>query len=324
LIERLTARLGPLRPDVVIGAGDDVAVIEIEPGRLQLATCDVQVAGEHFLPGRCDPRRLGRKVAAINLSDIAAAGGWPTHFLCSLVLPPETEVEFLDSLYDGLVEEATKWQADLVGGNISRGKQMVIELTLLGEAAKSDLLRRDGARAGEQVAVTGRLGSAAAGLALSRRPESRVTPTVGNEVLAAFETPTPRLAESRVLVETGGVGATIDVSDGLAADLGHLYRASGVGVHIEAAKLPVARATREVARSQGVDPLGWVLGGGEDYELLFTAPPARMEVLIESVVSQTGTPVTVIGEVVSEDLGRELVLPDGTRRPLEASGWRHF
>ena len=324
LIERLTARLGPLRPDVVIGAGDDVAVIEIEPGRLQLATCDVQVAGEHFLPERCDPRRLGRKVAAINLSDIAAAGGWPTHFLCSLVLPPETEIEFLDGLYDGLVEEAAKWRADLVGGNVSRGKQMVIDLTLLGEVAKADLFRRDGASAGEQVAVTGQLGAAAAGLELTRRPESTVTPTVSKEVLAAFETPTPRLAESRSLVDTGGVRAAIDVSDGLAADLGHLCDASGVGVRIDAATLPVAEATREVARSAGVDPFGWVIGGGEDYELLFTAPPDRMEALIESVVSKTGTPVTVIGEVLPADRGRELVLPDGSRQTLESSGWRHF
>ena len=196
---------------------------------------------------------------------------------------------------------------------------------LVGEAVTTvDLFRRDGASAGEQVAVTGQLGAAAAGLELTRRPESTVTPTASKEVLAAFETPTPRLAESRSLVDTGGVRAAIDVSDGLAADLGHLCDASGVGVRIDAATLPVAEATREVARSAGVDPFGWVIGGGEDYELLFTAPPDRMEALIESVVSKTGTPVTVIGEVLPADRGRELVLPDGSRQTLESSGWRHF
>jgi len=324
LIDRLTARLGPLRADVVLGVGDDVAAIETAPGRLQLATCDVQVAGEHFLPGRCDPRRLGRKVAAISLSDIAAAGGWPTHFLCSLVLPPETEIEFLDGLYDGLVEEASKWQADLVGGNVSRGKQLVIDLTLLGEVARADLFRRHGASVGDHVAVTGQLGSAAAGLALTRRPELRVSSTIGKEVLAAFETPTPRLDEARAMVETGGVRAVIDVSDGLAADLGHLCDASHVGVHIDVAKLPVSEATRAVARSAGVDSFDWVIGGGEDYELIFTAPPVLMGALVESVAAKTGTPVTVIGEVVPADRGRELVLPDGSRQPLESSGWRHF
>jgi thiamine-monophosphate kinase len=324
LIDRLAARLGPLRRDVVIGVGDDVAAVEIGPGRLQLMTCDVQVAGSHFHPDRCDPRRLGRKVAAISLSDIAAAGGWPTHFLCSLVLPAETKLEFLDGLYDGLVEEASKWQADVIGGNISRGAQMVIDVTLLGEVAREDLLRRDGARTGEQVAVTGDLGAAAAGLALSRHPGLRVAPATRDQVLEAFESPTPRLAEARVLTETGGVRAAIDVSDGLAADVGHLCDASDVGVRIDATRLPVAAATREVAQSADVDPSDWVVGGGEDYELLFTAAPDRMEALVQAVVSATGTPVTVIGEIVAADRGRELVMHDGTETSLDRSGWSHF
>jgi thiamine-monophosphate kinase len=147
-----------------------VAAIEIGPDRLLLLTCDVQVGGSHFLPDRCDPRRLGRKVAAINLSDIAAAGGQPRHFLCSLVLPADTDVGFLEALYDGLAEEASRWDADIVGGNVSRGTQLVIDLTLLGEVARDAMLCRSGAMPGEQVAVTGRLGAAAAGLWLSLHP----------------------------------------------------------------------------------------------------------------------------------------------------------
>lgn len=324
LIDRLAARLGPPRPDVVVGVGDDVAAIEIGPGRLQLVTCDAQVGGTHFRPDRCDPRRLGRKVAAISLSDIAAAGGRPTHFLCSLVLPPETELEFLDELYDGLVEEASRWNADVVGGNISRGQQLVIELTLLGEVARADMLRRNGANPGEQLGVTGRLGAAAAGLQLTLHPELQVAPSARALALDAFEVPTPRLAEARVLVETGGVGAAIDVSDGLAADLGHLCDESGVGVRIDAARVPVAEAAEEVARAMGADPFDWAVGGGEDYELLFTAPPDRMDRLVESVVAATGTPVTVIGEIVPVDHGRKLAAPDGTRRRLDPAGWSHF
>lgn len=324
LIDRLAARLGPPRRDVVIGIGDDVAAIEIQPGRLQLMTCDVQVAGVHFRSDRCDPRRLGRKVAAINLSDIASAGGWPTHFLCSLILPAETELEFLEGLYDGLVEEASKWEADVIGGNVSRGAQMVIDVTLLGEVSEQDLLRRDRASVGEQVAVTGHLGSAAAGLALTRNPDLRVAASVREQALMAFETPTPRLAEARVLRQTGGAHAAIDVSDGLAADVGHLCDASGVGVRIDVAKLPVAEATSEVANRAGADPLTWAIEGGEDYELVFTAPPERTHALVDSVVSATGTPVTVIGEIVAKDRGRELTMPDGTPRLLDASGWNHF
>jgi thiamine-monophosphate kinase len=324
LIDRLAARLGPLRPDVVVGVGDDVAAMEIAPGRLQLVTCDVQVGGSHFLPGRCDPRRLGRKVAAINLSDIAAAGGQPTHFLCSLVLPPETGLDFLDALYDGLVEEASKWKADVVGGNVSRGQQMVIDLTLLGEVARADMLRRNGASAGELVAVTGQLGAAAAGLQLTLHPEIQVAPLARGRALDAFEVPTPRLTEGRVLVETGGVSAAIDVSDGLAADLSHLCDESGVGVRIDAVDVPVDEAAQAVARATGADPFTWAVGGGEDYELVFVAPPDRMDHLVDAVVSTTGTPVTVIGEIVTADRGRELAGPDGTRTKLKPEGWSHF
>jgi thiamine-monophosphate kinase len=324
LIERLAARLGPLGSDVVLGIGDDVAAIEIGPDRLLLLTCDVQVGGSHFLPDRCDPRRLGRKVAAINLSDIAAAGGQPRHFLCSLVLPADTDVGFLEALYDGLAEEASRWDADIVGGNVSRGTQLVIDLTLLGEVARDAMLCRSGATPGEQVAVTGRLGAAAAGLWLSLHPESKTDPSIRKLALDAFEVPTPRLVEARTLVRTGGVGAVIDVSDGLAADLGHVCDSSRVGVRIDAGTIPVSDAAAGVARAAGLDPFDWALAGGEDYELIFTAPGEQMERLIAAVLSTADTPVTVIGEIVEESRGRELVLDGGSSRRLDPEGWSHF
>ena len=327
LIARLARRLGPLRPDVRVGVGDDVAVVEVAPGRMLLATCDVQVAGVHFLPDRVDPRRLGRRCAAVNLSDIAAMGGRPTHFLVSLALPPDTEVEFLEALYDGLVEEAARFGADVVGGNVSRSACLQVDLTLLGEAEASHIHRRSGARPGDRVLVTGSLGAAAAGLAVLRRPELGVPEPARRRVLDAYETPTPRLAESQALVQAGGATAMIDVSDGLVQDLGHLCEASGVGVRLYAARLPVDEATREVARAAGEDPLRWAMGGGEDYELLFTAPPERAARLAEAIEQATRTPVSVIGEVLPQAAGRRLVLPDGREvelAPAAAGGWQHF
>ena len=167
LIDRLARRLPAARGDVVVGVGDDVAVFRAAGERVILATCDCQVAGRHFLVDAVDPFRLGRKCAAINLSDIASVGGMPTHFLVSLILPGELEIAFLDRLYEGLAEEAVRFGADVVGGNVSGGESLAIDLTLLGEARSSEVIRRDGARPGDQLWVVGELGAAAAGLALT-------------------------------------------------------------------------------------------------------------------------------------------------------------
>ncbi len=296
LIDRLAARVPAKRADVVLGIGDDVAAIELARDRLLLVTCDVQVGGVHFLPQRCDPYRLGRKAAAINISDIAAAGGRPTHFVSSLVLPGETEVAFVERLYDGLADEAKRCGADLVGGNVSRGDSLVVDLTLLGVTTRENLLRRSGARVGDRVIVTGRLGAAAAGLELTRRPDLVVDAAARESAFDAFETPRPRLAESRALVEAGGVHAAIDISDGLAADLGHLCDASRVGVAIDPQAIPVAAAAREVARAAGRRVLDWALGGGEDYELILTAGADRAAELVAIVSAATGTLATISTE----------------------------
>jgi thiamine-monophosphate kinase len=324
LIERLTARLGAVRPDVVVGIGDDVAAVRGGADRLLLATCDVQVAGTHFLPERCDPHRLGRKAAAINLSDIASAGGAPTHFLASLVLPGECEVAFLEALYDGLVAEARRFGADVIGGNVSRGTQLTLDLTLLGEVAPQELLRRDGARPGDALLVTGTLGLAASGLHLTMHPGDEPDESARRRALDAFETPAARVDEARLLAAERCVTAMIDVSDGLAADLCHLCEASGVGVQVATARLPVDEATRCVAGLAGKDPIDWAIGGGEDYELLFTAPTGRAESLAASVAAETGTAVHVIGEIVEAGEGRRLLADDGRSLALESEGWRHF
>jgi thiamine-monophosphate kinase len=324
LIDRLVGRLGPSRADMIVGVGDDVAVFQCTADRLLLATCDSQVAGTHFSPESCDPFRLGRKAAAINLSDIASAGGKPQHFLSSLVIPPALQVSFLEALYDGLAAEAGRWDVDVAGGNVSRGESLVVDLTLLGEVAPAELLRRDGAAAGDLVLVTGELGAAAAGLRLTRDGTLKVPREVRADALRAFETPTPRLGEGRALAREGGVSAMIDISDGLAADLWHLCDAGDVGVRLLAPQIPVAESAREVARASGADALEWALAGGEDYELLFTAPAARANALIDAVRIATSTPVTVIGKVVAAGQGRNLVTDDGVARPLVKGGWRHF
>ena len=325
LIDRLLRRLPALRPDVRVGPGDDVAAIDPGSGPWLLATTDAQVAGVHFLLERTDPRRLGQRAAAVNLSDIAAAGGRPTHFLVSLVVPPATEVSFLDALYDGLAEECARHDVDVIGGNVSSGPVLIVDLTLFGEVEAGAMLRRDGARVGDSVLVTGELGAAAAGLALTLAPElhAKLAAEDVERALQALELPVPRVREGQALVRTGGATAAIDTSDGLAADLAHLCDRSGVGVRIDAAALPIARPASELARVLARDPVDSALAGGEDYELLFTASPDRVAALVEALRG-CGTSVTVIGTIIESSAGRSLRSASGEERALGRTGYVHF
>ncbi|MFQ6058852.1 MAG: thiamine-phosphate kinase [Anaerolineae bacterium] len=336
LIDRISRALPPLGPDVVVGVGDDVAVLcpprsprrrgEAGGGeRLLLATCDIQLEGAHFLRDRITPYQLGRRALAINLSDIAAMGGTPTYALISLGLPSETEVAYVDALYAGLRAEAERAGMAIVGGNMSRSPQgLVVDIFLLGEVAPGHLMLRSGARPGDAVLVTGTLGDAAAGLALLLDDALQPDEAHTARVEAAFLTPTPRLAEGQAIARTGLATAMIDLSDGLASDVGHICQRSQVGVRIWAQRLPISPATRVVAALARRDPLDWALAGGEDYELLFTAPPEAVEPLTAAVVEATGTPVTTVGEIVPPSEGRVLVQADGRTTALEAVGWDHF
>ncbi len=325
LIERIAQRLPPYRKDVWVGIGDDVAVLEVDDQTYQLATCDIQVEGAHFSRHSISPYQLGRKAAAINLSDIAAKGGTPQHFLVSLALPPDTEVSWVDALYDGLREEASRYGADIVGGNLSKTDgPIVVDVFLLGQVRREEALLRSGARAGDVVLVTGWLGESAAGLALVLQPDLGVESEEAEQLLAAHFTPTPRIWEGRAIASRRRGTAMIDLSDGLSSDIGHICDESHVGVRLWAKSLPVSGATRRVAELTGRVDWAQALQGGEDYELCFTAPPEVQRELAAAVREATGTEVTSIGEVLPDEAGRWVQLPDGREIPLKPEGWDHF
>lgn len=326
LIGRLVRRLGAGRDDTVVGAGlDDTAVLRLADGRLQLATLDALVEGTHFLRDEVEPRSLGRRLAAVNLSDLAAMGGHPTHALAGLVAPLSLTVGFLSEVMEGLGHELGRFGADLVGGNVAAGHCLMIDLALLGEVDEARLLLRSGARPGDAVLVTGALGGAAAARALAAARRAGETPAVADAhvdaVALRLEAPTPRLAVAPLL-RPHGASAAIDLSDGLASDLGHVCLQSGVGAVVYAACLPVDPDAQAVAAALGADALPWALGGGEDYELLLTADPARAQSLAARVLGETGVALTRVGEITGGS-ERILVLPDGSRKPLEG-GWNHF
>ncbi len=310
LLARLRQRLGsPL-------LGDDAAVLTTTPGMQLLATVDVQVDGIHFLSDRMTPEQIGRRAIAVNVSDIAAMGGKPTYALLSLLLPASLEAGWVEALYDGVRDEAARWEMTVVGGNISRTSGPVsVDVTVLGEVEASLALRRIGARPGDALLVTGDLGRAAAGLRLLRRGAR-------HPLVAAYCTPTPRVREGQALAQTRRVHAAMDLSDGLSSDLHRLGEESGVGARIDAAALPISADVRAAAATLGIDPLDLALHGGEDFELLVAMPKDDVEA-VTAAVRATGSSLSVVGEVRPREEGVTMRLSDGSVRPL-AGGWDHF
>ncbi len=308
---------------VVRAIGDDAAVV-LAPDGLLLVTTDLLVEGVHFLRDRISPRQLGRKLLTVNLSDIAAMGGVPRDAWFGLAAPAETPVEELDELFEGLKELATETRVNLLGGDTSLSPHgLVLSLTLVGSAPPEEVLLRSGARPGDHLVVTGSLGDSAAGLRLLLEDPGTVPGTAAEALRRAHLEPRAALAEGRVLATTGGVRAAIDISDGLASDLGHVCRASGVGAVLEVTSLPVSEDLVAACRVLGEDPHRLALTGGEDYRLLAAVAPEAVQRVSEAVAEATGRPLTRVGEVVA-GIGVELRWPDGHREEIAGGGWDHF
>ena len=330
LIARLTKGLAA-RADVVLGVGDDTAILDIGGNQLLLATVDSQVEGVHFTFQGCGAQQVGRKALAVNLSDIAAMGGQPRYALVSLVIPPHLSLDLLEQVYTGMRLEAEAFATAIVGGNIAgtgtdRGEQLILDITLLGTVERGHTITRGGARAGDILCVTGFLGAAAAGLYTRFHPDLTYPAQALEAVLLRQCIPQPRVREGRVLAGFGPsiITAMLDISDGLSGDLSHLCQRSHVGARVEVAHIPISHAVRTIAAIAGRDPLPWALHGGEDYELLFTVAPNHVEAVMQAVQSATGTPVTPIGIITVSQDGMQLVYPDGHSEALRVRSWNHL
>jgi thiamine-monophosphate kinase len=325
LLARLRERLDPpggAGVGVVIGLGDDAAAVATSG--LTLITTDALVEDVHFRVRSISPADLGRKAIAVNVSDIAAMGGRPRYATVSLCLPGETEVAFVEALYDGLLEASRRYSVALVGGNLAAiDGPMVIDIAMLGEPGGGAMLTRDGACAGDLLAVTGTLGGAAAGLLLLEAGEHLMTGLPHDAVAACLRaqwTPEPPLAFAAAVGGAALASAAMDLSDGLSADLLALCRESRAGASLDVALLPVAAHTVSVASALGLDPLGLALHGGEDYQLLLAAPPRHFTALVE-LAGRHATRLTVIGVVADEAHG---VVDARTGRTLQPNAFQHF
>jgi len=323
LIARLRARLAGPSPGLVRGIGDDAAVLTPTPGLALLATTDALLEEVHFSFRLSSPAAVGFRAMVANLSDIAAMGGIPRAALVCLGLPPGAALDVVDGLYEGLHRAAASAATAVAGGDTVRSPAgVLLAVTVLGEVEPDRCVSRAGARPGDRLWVSGPLGGSAAGLAwLRAHGPGAEAPGAVREAVACHEAPAARLALGRALALDGVAKAMLDVSDGIGGDARRIAEESGVGVRLEAARIPVHPGAAEVARRLGGDALGWAIGGGEDYELLFAADPS---VDVAAWAARHGFPApTCIGAVVPADAGCTLAAPDGSTRPLPG-GYDHL
>lgn len=320
LIQRLQSARGgtdnaPPGMRLLVDVGDDAAAWQMGD-IIELFTTDTVVDGVHFTRQTMPWKDLGWKAMAANVSDIAAMGGLPTYALITLGLPKEAFVEEVDDLYEGFAEICAEYGVRIIGGDIVGSPVAFVTISLMGVTDRQPLLR-SAARPGDQVAVTGWLGASRGGLELLQRGGIDMTAASAAALVGAHRRPRPRIEAGRALSKAG-VRAAMDVSDGLLDDLGKLCEASGLASVLHLESVPAHPALKEAFPEQC---RAFALGGGEDYELLFTAPPRVMERALPLVAAGA----TVIGEVVEGTPGSVTLLgADGRPVALPDGGWDHF
>ena len=337
LIDRIrkfvdTSRLGKTSAqDLIQGIGDDAAVYRPQPGKIELVTTDALIEGIHFDLTFTALRHLGWKAMVASFSDIAAMCGTPRYATVTIALPQKITVEMIEEFYAGAAFACSEYKCLLVGGDtIASPGNMMISVTVIGEAAEERVRYRSGAQPGNLLCVTGHLGASLAGLKILQREKSRFqTSTDPSTFLpnlepyaAAIEKhflPKPRLDISKLFEEHVAVTAVIDISDGLASEAHHLCRASKCGAQIFEHNLPVIGTTQKIAAEFGDQPSTYALYGGEEYELLFTLDDKEYEKLEDL----TGD-VSVIGRITGTPGEVELIEEGGSSRQLRSEGWDHF
>lgn len=309
-------------PDILRGMGDDCAVIGKGSGLVQLLSLDTMVEGVHFDRSFHPPDLLGRKLVSVNVSDIAAMGGRPTLLLLSSGLPPGFDEAWVLTFNRGLHAACRDYGCTLVGGDtVASPGGFCFSLTILGEMAAGEVLYRSGAQQGDTLYVSGNLGFAAAGLALLQADRAGCAPDFA-PLVDRHLNPEARVALGQQLAASGLVHAMMDSSDGPASDVAQLCAASGLGARIFADRLPASNILTEAARLLDANPQDWMLKGGEDFELLFTAAPEH-DTALRAIARKCGLRLTPIG-CMDAGAGLRLVAGDGRDSPLDYQGYEHF
>jgi thiamine-monophosphate kinase len=328
-INALRQRVASSTQSTVTGIGDDAAVFRTSANKETVVSIDLLVEDIDFRRTTTPPYLLGHKALAVSLSDLAAMGSRPLWALVSIGIPEDVwQTNFVDQMYDGWLDLANRYGVQLIGGDTSRAHEhIVIDSIALGECPAGMAVKRNGARPGDQIFVTGSLGGAAAGLRLIERGAHLAEQNLADEdsqkldhVLLRQLRPEPRVGWGMVLSEERLTTAMIDLSDGLSSDINHLCEASNVGALLDASLLPIDEHVVELCGRRALDPLQLALHGGEDFELLFTVKPENVARLPKRV---DGVEIKRIGEVTTANDG--VKISEGTRTwDLRPGGWKHF
>ena len=317
LIERVRRKFPSRRKSLRVGIGDDAAVMAAQNGTEWVVTTDAFLENVHFLRHVHPPKVVGYKALARATSDIAAMGARPTYFLLTLALPLGCTGKWFDDFLDGMAGAARRFGLTLAGGDTTKYPFVLASLTVIGEIETGHAVLRSGARPGDLICVSGKLGEAELGLRLIQHGLHKQKQW--KKLLTKQYWPKPRLALGRWLVKHRSATAMIDTSDGLSTDLGHICDASGVGAKLLAGRIPCVAVPGKL-QAMGLDPMRLALHGGEDYELLFTVPRRLIGRLPQTVA---GVPITTIGEITRE---KRVVLAGarGRAKPLRPGGWEPF
>jgi thiamine-monophosphate kinase len=327
LIARISDRL-PVRPAwIAVGIGDDAAVVEPERNRLEVLSVDALVEGVHFDRAFTPPAAIGHRALAVNLSDLAAMGATPRLALVSLALPHSLSLADFDAIMESLITLAGRYRTAIAGGNLTRiDGPLVIDITVLGTVKRRQVLTRSGARAGDDLYVSGTVGTAAAGLQMLREragpstADGEVDHVAAQPCIHRYCYPEPRVRLGSLLGRNRAATACMDSSDGLADAVRQLAEASGVGATIDAEEVPLEAGARRWFEQRGADPVREAITGGDDYELLIAVRP-RLGRRLTAALRHGDTPLTRIGACTAD---RDVVLrQNGAGRPLPR-GYDHF
>jgi thiamine-monophosphate kinase len=319
LLARIRERLAAAsqRDGLVIGIGDDAAIVAPARNRLTVLTTDAQIEGVHFERAFSSPEDIGHRALAVNLSDLAAMGAEPRWALLSLALPDTTEIAEVDGIVSGVARTAARYSVGVIGGNLTRSPgPLMVDITAVGETRPRRPLTRSGGRPGDNLFVSGNVGGAAAGLEMLRSTRE------SQACIDRYLRPVPRVRLGAAVAQARAARAAMDLSDGLADAVVQLAAASGCGFEIDAALLPIDRDARQWWEAAGTDPVWAALSGGDDYELLFATPRAWAGRLRHARSRVADPPLTRIG-VLTKDPATRVLLRNGAREELP-EGFEHW
>lgn len=323
LIGEISKILTAADSDVVVPIGDDAAVVKSRRDLLQVLTTDILVENVHFRVDTAGPFEIGYKAIVVNVSDIAAMAGLPRFALISLGLRADTHVDFVKAFCRGAAKAAHEYGLTIIGGDTTRSSELIVNVAMIGEVELTMIRRRSEAQIGDKIVVTGDLGASAAGLFLLSDSGLQQRTRYSEELKQAHLLPKARVREARIAAK-GGAHAMEDISDGLASEIRHICELSKVGAEIKVDSIPVASGVEEVARLVGKDASNLALYGGEDFELVFTASESDWPKIKEEIETETGTKITVVGEIVDAKEGIFLAGPNDKRTVLASYGYEHF